>query len=150
MLYFSHYLISGSKFSGDEIMAKMQHQFWQIKMDVKTANSSKKKLTYLRISVSTSSGTGFHSDAIPVQIKQEPIVKEEVTISPCISPVPGDDCFSQDMLVPRPTQDTDLDCFFSYTEGKQVRKTRHWPPYLLIITWWRWYSGYCLSVSMFE
>ena len=44
MLHFSHHLITSFRFTADEIMAKVQHQFQEIKMDFKTRNSSKKKV----------------------------------------------------------------------------------------------------------
>ena len=47
--------------TGDEIMGKVQHQFREAKMDFKTRNSSKKKATYLRISVDT--GAAFFTHA---------------------------------------------------------------------------------------
>ena len=54
LLYFTHYLTSSFKFTGDEIMAKVQHQFRKIKADLKTKNLSKKD-TYLGISVNIDS-----------------------------------------------------------------------------------------------
>ena len=44
VLYVSHHLVSSSKFTVDEIMAKAHDQFQESKMDFKTRNSSKKKL----------------------------------------------------------------------------------------------------------
>ena len=44
MLYFSHYLTNSFKFTADEIMSNVQHQFQEVKMDFKSRNSSKKKL----------------------------------------------------------------------------------------------------------
>ena len=44
MLYFSHYLINSFKFTTDKIMGEVQHQFWEIKMVLKTKNTCKKKL----------------------------------------------------------------------------------------------------------
>ena len=43
-LYFSHYLISSVKFTADEIMAKVQHQFQETEMDLRTKTSFKIKL----------------------------------------------------------------------------------------------------------
>ena len=40
VLYFSHYLISSFKFTADEIMGEVQHQFQEVKMVLKTRNSS--------------------------------------------------------------------------------------------------------------
>lgn len=64
--------------------------------------------------------------ASPQIMKKMPVTasvkEEEVTVSPCISPSPEEDCFAQDVLVSRSHQDSDLDCFFSsYSQGKQVR-----------------------------
>ena len=45
VLFFGHYLITNFKFTGDEIVAKEQHQFQQLKMNYcKTRNSSRKKV----------------------------------------------------------------------------------------------------------
>ena len=43
-LYFIHYHINSFKFTADEIMAKVQDQFQEDKMDFKTGNSSKEKV----------------------------------------------------------------------------------------------------------
>ena len=42
LLYLSHYLISSKSEAADEIMAKVQHQFQEIKMDFNSRNSSKR------------------------------------------------------------------------------------------------------------
>ena len=42
VLYFSHYLISIKFEAVDEIMTKVKHQFWEVKINFKTINSSKK------------------------------------------------------------------------------------------------------------
>ena len=44
MFYVSHYLVSSKFEAADEIMAKVQDQFQEVKMDFKTRNSSKKKV----------------------------------------------------------------------------------------------------------
>lgn len=70
-------------------------------------------------------GSTKHNEFVSLQVKKmpalTPVKVEDVSISPCISPSPEEDCFSQDVLVPRSHQDSDLDCFFSsYSQGKQV------------------------------
>ena len=42
LLYFSHYLINIRLEAADEIIAKVQHKFREVKIDIKTWNSSKK------------------------------------------------------------------------------------------------------------
>ena len=42
MLYLSHYLINSFKFTADEIVTKVQHQFQENKMDFSIRNLSKK------------------------------------------------------------------------------------------------------------
>ena len=44
MLYFSHYLSSSKYEAGDEVMVKVQHQFQEVKVNIKAGISSKKKL----------------------------------------------------------------------------------------------------------
>ena len=44
VLYFSYYLISRFKFTADEIMSRVHHQFHEVRMNFKTGNSSIKEL----------------------------------------------------------------------------------------------------------
>ena len=58
VLYFTHYLISIKFEVDDEIMDNVQHQFREVKMDLKTRNSSRSKV---RISANTGPGFVFTS-----------------------------------------------------------------------------------------
>ena len=49
LLYFIQYPINVFIFTGDETMAEVQHQFWEVKMNCKTRNSSKKPLHILNL-----------------------------------------------------------------------------------------------------
>ena len=54
MLCFNHYLISSQFQPAGKTIAEVQHRFQKVKMDVKTINSSKKKL-HISVSVNACS-----------------------------------------------------------------------------------------------
>lgn len=58
MLYFIHYFNSSFKFTADEMMAKVQHQFREVHMDCKAGERN--YIIYIRISVNLASNPGRH------------------------------------------------------------------------------------------
>ena len=68
MLYFSHYLKS-FKFTDEEIMAKVQHQYQEVKMDFNSKNLCRKKVR-TKESINTGPGilykTAGHISAVTV------------------------------------------------------------------------------------